>query len=128
MSKQQNKITGNKGEQAAAEYLQQNGYKILARNYRSKWGEIDIIAKHHATSGVRQGVVVFVEVKTKTGDRYGEPWEMVNRWKVEQVVRMGETWCREYRWEGVVRVDVVGVWMDSSGEVVKIEQWENVTG
>ena len=126
MGKQQNKATGSKGEQAAAEYLQKRGYTIVARNWGNKWGEVDIIAKlNHYTN---KPLIIFVEVKTKTGDRWGEPWEMVNKWKVEQVMRMGELWCREYGWEGSVRLDVVGVWMDEFGEVAKIEQWENVTG
>ena len=45
MGKQQNKATGNEGERLAAESLQIKGYEILQRNYRSKWGEIDIVAK-----------------------------------------------------------------------------------
>ena len=126
MGKQQNKVTGNRGETLAAEYLARKGYKILARNYRSKWGEVDVIAKLKAQNSKlkTEEIVVFVEVKTKTGDRYGEPWEMVNRWKVEQVMRMGELWCREYGWTGRVRVDVVGVWLES--ELPRIEHWESV--
>lgn len=116
MGKQQNKTTGNAGETQAAEYLAQKGYQILQRNYRSKWGEVDIVAKVKST-------VVFVEVKTKTSNAYGEPWEMVNHWKIEQVKRMGEAWCREFGWDGPVRIDVVGVWM---GEAPKIEHWESV--
>lgn len=115
MSKLANKLTGRRGEEMAAEYLVRKGYKILNRNYRSKWGEIDLIARTGA-------VVVFVEVKTKTTGDYGEPWEMVNRWKVEQVKRMGEAWCREYRFEGAVRLDVVGVWLSEG----RIEHWESV--
>ncbi len=118
MGKQGNKITGNRGETLAAEHLMMKGYKILGRNYSSKWGEVDIIARIKDT-------VVFVEVKTKTTDKYGEPWEMVNTWKIEQVKKMGEVWCREYGWEGRVRVDVVGVYLD--GESPRIEHWESVT-
>ncbi len=126
MGKQGNKITGNKGERKAAEYLQQKGYEILTRNYRSKWGEVDIIAKISEQMHERTGepIIVFVEVKTKTTGSYGEPWEMVNKWKVEQVKRMGEAWCREFGWDGRVRVDVVGVWL--SGDEPKIEHWESV--
>lgn len=113
-----NKVTGNKGERLAAEHLMMKGYEILGRNYRSKWGEIDIIAKIN-------NIVVFVEVKTKTTDKYGEPWEMVNAWKIEQVKKMGEVWQREYGWEGRVRVDVVGVYLNS--ETPRIEHWESVT-
>lgn len=126
MGKRQNKETGNRGERLAGEYLQQKGYKILTRNYRSKWGEVDIVAKTSQQElGTRsEEVVVFVEVKTKSSDRYGEPWEMVNHWKIEQVKRMGEVWSREYGWEGRVRVDVVGVWL--SGQEPRIEHWESV--
>jgi putative endonuclease len=117
MGKQQNKETGNKGETLAAEHLQIKGYEILARNYRSKWGEVDIVAKIH-------NIVVFVEVKTKTTDKFGEPWEMINAWKVEQVKKMGEVWCREYGWEGRVRMDVVGVYLNE--DPPRIEHWESV--
>ncbi len=117
MGKQDNKITGNRGEKMAAEYLQQKGYKIIGRNYRTKWGEIDIIAEIGNT-------VAFVEVKTKTTDKYGEPWEMVNRWKSEQVKRMGELWVREYGWEGNVRLDVIGVWLNDAEP--RIVHWESV--
>lgn len=118
MGKQENKTTGNKGEKLAREYLQIKGYKILGKNYRSKWGEIDIIAKD-------KEVVVFVEVKTKTDNRYGEPWEMVNQWKIEQVKRMGEVWCRDYGWEGTVRMDVIGI-IIREDEEPKIDHYENV--
>jgi putative endonuclease len=126
MSKQQNKVTGNRGETLAAEYLQIKGYEILNRNYRSKWGEVDIIASINAQMHERKNekIVVFVEVKTKTTDKYGEPWEMVNAWKVEQVKKMGEVWCREYGWEGRVRMDVVGVYLNE--EEPRIEHWESV--
>jgi len=136
MSKQQNKITGNKGESLAAEYLQRKGYRVLERNYRSKWGEVDIICKYQTPIYTQpeymrvqanlqtEEIVVFVEVKTKTTDKYGEPWEMISHWKIEQVKRMGEVWCREYAWEGRVRVDVVGVWL--TGDEPKIQHWENV--
>ena len=128
MGKQENKVTGNKGETLAAEYLQIKGYKILGRNYRSKWGEVDIIIKGKVKSekgeGFGQDIVVFVEVKTKTTDKYGEPWEMVNTWKVEQVKKMGEMWCREYGWGGRVRMDVVGVYLNEAEP--RIEHWESV--
>ena len=125
MGKQGNKIVGNKGETLAAEHLMMKGYEILGRNYRSKWGEVDIIAKlNHSNIKPFDAVVVFVEVKTKTTDKYGEPWEMVNAWKIEQVKKMGEVWCREFGWEGRVRVDVIGVYLGS--DEPRIEHWESV--
>ena len=126
MTKQQNKVVGNRGESLAAGYLEKKGYKILNRNYRSKWGEVDIICKAKIQNNKLQTeeVVVFVEVKTTTTDQDGEPWEMVNGWKIGQVKRMGEVWCGEYGWEGRVRMDVVGVYLNEA--VPRIEHWESV--
>ena len=117
--KQDNKVTGFKGESAAADYLRKKGYKILERNFYTKFGEIDIVCQ-------KKDVVIFVEVKTKTSDEFGEPWEMVNKHKIEQVKMMGEVWNLKNNWQGQCRVDVVGVWL-REGEVDKIEHWENVS-
>lgn len=125
--KQQNKITGNKGERVAAEYLRQKGYEILEQNYRNKWGEVDIICRQKLDTGSQKiEYRVFVEVKTKTEDIYGEPWEMINHHKLKQVENMGYLWCQEYGWEGLCRIDVVGVWLDSTGEIAELKHWENV--
>jgi putative endonuclease len=59
-----NKIIGNFGENIACKYLLNKGYRIIARNYQARYREIDIVA-------VYGNVLVFVEVKTRTGDRYG---------------------------------------------------------
>ena len=65
MQNQQQKF-GEKGESLAARFLKKNGYKILEQNYRTKLGEIDIIATERKT-------IVFVEVKTRKSTRYGSP-------------------------------------------------------
>ena len=126
--KTQNRKKGNRGEDAAAELLQQKGYEILDRNYGNKWGEVDIIAKliDQRSKLGKQEYRVFVEVKTKTEDLYGEPWEMINKHKLSQVQNMGHLWCEEKGWKGLCRIDVVGVWLDAMGEVVRVEHWENV--
>ena len=101
---------GRIGESRAQEMLIKRGMKIIDRNWRSRYGEVDIIAKDG-------DVVVFVEVKTKSSGKFGEPWEMVGAWKREQVKRMGEMWCQEYEWEGSVRMDVIGLIIDPKGNV-----------
>gem|GEM_PF-617732 len=128
--KQQNRRTGDRGETAACEMLEGKGYEILERNYRKKWGEVDIICTFSnpkfANSQIEEEYRVFVEVKTKTEDLYGEPWEMINLHKLKQVRNMGGLWCEENGWEGLCRIDVVGVWMNEQKEIVRIEHWENV--
>lgn len=121
--KQNNRKTGNKGEEVAAEYLTKKGYEILARNYREKYGEIDIVARCKVKG---ESYIVFVEVKTKTEGEYGEPWEMINKHKLKQITNMGHLWCIQNHYHGLVRIDVVGVWLDMKGEVERLEHWENV--
>ncbi len=123
--KQDNKIIGRIGEKAAGEYLKKKGYEILESNFYTKFGEIDIIAmeKRSAQGGP---ITVFVEVKTKSGDEFGEPWEMVNQRKLQQVKNMAIVYLtKNGLGEVACRIDVVGVWL-KDGEVDKVEHWEDV--
>lgn len=70
---------GDLGENAAADYLQEAGYELLARKYRLKIGEIDIIAKINET-------IVFVEVKTRSSNQYGFPAEAVTYRKQQKII------------------------------------------
>lgn len=72
------KQIGDFGEKAAEEYLEEMDYEILERNYRLKFGEIDIIAE-------KGGCIVFVEVKTRKNNFFGEPSEYVDRKKQSRV-------------------------------------------
>jgi len=118
--KQDNWVKGLTGQRAAVKLLQDKDYKILETNFRSRFGEIDVVAE-------KDDIVVFVEVKTKTGDAFGEPWEMVNQHKLKQVRMMGEAFLtKNGLTDRLCRIDVVGVWLNRDGEVVKIEQWDNV--
>ncbi len=74
-----NKDKGILGENIAAKYLENIGYKILERNWRySKFGEIDIIA-------LDQNTIVFVEVKTRRGLGFGHPFEAIDSKKINQI-------------------------------------------
>ena len=80
---------GTAGEDLACAELERLGYRIIERNYRSRFGEIDIVAGD-------AGTVVFVEVKTKTSGDFGDPVEEVTPQKQRQIVSMGEyyaTYC-----------------------------------
>jgi putative endonuclease len=118
--KKWNLARGRLGERAAVKLLKKKGYKILEKNFRTRFGEIDIIAK-------KRERVIFVEVKTKTGEGFGEPWEMVNKRKLKQIIRMAETYLtKKDLGEAACRVDVVGVWLDQADRLMKIEHWENL--
>jgi len=102
MSKQ-NLYLGKTGEEAAVSFLKDNGYKILARNYKTKIGEIDIVAKDKDT-------FAFIEVKTRHSDRFGEPFESVVKSKQRQISKAALVFLKENNLlEKKARFDVVSI-------------------
>lgn len=81
---------GKKAEDAAAKYLQQQGYKILCRNYRWQKAEIDIIA-------IAENTLVIVEVKARADNRVIEPHEAVNRKKIKLLVSAADHFLEEFQ-------------------------------
>lgn len=96
---------GALGEQLAVEHLTSLGLDVLDRNWRCRYGELDVIAADASTR-----TVVFVEVKTRTTDRFGGVQEAVTPDKVRRLRRLAGLWLagQDGRWAGV-RIDVVGV-------------------
>jgi len=86
-SKQLNKIKGRIGEEQATKFLQEIGYKIIKRNFKTKIGEIDIIAKDFDR-------IVFVEVKKKETSRFGMPREMVTIKKQNTIKKVAELYLK----------------------------------
>lgn len=116
--KQFNRKTGVKGEDMATEYLRKKGFAILERNFRNKFGEIDIIAKN-------KDVLVFVEVKTKIGVSFGSPEEMINPGKLHRIRNMAMLYMNGQ--SVPCRIDVVAIVLDDFDEVVRLTHYENVT-
>jgi putative endonuclease len=96
---------GALGEQLAVEHLVGLGLEILARNWRCRYGELDIVAADKATR-----TAVFVEVKTRTGDAFGGVAQAVGPQKVRRLRRLTSLWLAEQdtRW-ATIRLDVIGV-------------------
>ncbi len=84
----QNKSKGVFGEDLASEFLSKNGYVVIKRNFRSKFGEIDIIA-------TKNNSLVFVEVKTRSSNRFGSPIEAVTQKKIENIQKTAEYFCSQ---------------------------------
>jgi len=95
---------GALGEQVAVDHLRALGLRILIRNWRCRYGELDVIA----AEGDR--TVVFVEVKTRTGDGFGGIAEAVTPQKVRRIRRLAGVWLagQETGW-AQIRIDVIGV-------------------
>ena len=122
MSKAQNRNIGEMGERIAEEFLKKKGYQIIERNWRSKFGEIDLICQ-------KDKALVFVEVKTKRGEGWGSPEEMEDRRKLEKVRRMGEVYMANHTSEQarfMARVDVVAIVLNYDRSVARIDHYENV--
>jgi putative endonuclease len=96
------KRLGKKGEDIAADYLTGKGYKILHRNYRTPLGEADMIMSDN-------DVLAFVEVKARTGNAYGEPFEAVDFRKREKIKKIALYYLKVHRVEHQVRFDVVSI-------------------
>lgn len=79
---------GKAGEDKAADYLAAHGYKILKRNYKTRLGEIDIIARDKET-------ICFVEVKSRTTERFGLPQEAISKSKQKQIAKAALMFLKE---------------------------------
>jgi putative endonuclease len=112
---------GALGERLAAEHLVRRGFEILERNYRTRWGELDIIAFDGRA-------LTFCEVKSRRiGEATGTPLEAIHRRKRERVRRMAGSWMRERPdrpFAPVIRCDAIGVTFDRAGRLLSIEHLE----
>lgn len=109
------KLLGDRGEQAAARYLRQHGYRILQRGYRNPFGEVDLIALFERR-------IIFIEVKTRSSDRTGQPGEAVDLRKQRKLTRLAMHWLRTHnRLEQAARFDVISIfWRDDGPQIQHI--------
>ncbi|MEW6163210.1 MAG: YraN family protein [Nitrospirota bacterium] len=103
------KTLGGRGESLAVKFLKGKGYKIIARNYKTPIGEIDIVAKDGNT-------VVFVEVKTRADDSFGYPFEAVNKKKRQKLRNLALLYLKRQGKESPVRFDVLSIFYRDSGK------------
>jgi putative endonuclease len=105
-------ITGRSGEEAARSYLRQNGHEILETNWRFKKYEVDIISKSGST-------IVFVEVKTRKSDTFGEPELFVDRKKQNFLVAAAHQYITQNNIDLESRFDIVAVLQQNNSQTVK---------
>lgn len=114
--------TGVLGEDAAVIFLKNQGFRIIDRNFQKRYGEIDIVAKDKNT-------LVFVEVKTRIGDRFGLPEDAVNKRKVRSLIQSAEYYrLKKKKYDDDIRIDAVAVTLDESNQVIEIKHYKNITG
>ncbi|MDO4461051.1 MAG: YraN family protein [Bacteroidia bacterium] len=97
-------VLGQLGEQFAIQYLQRKGYTIIEVDWRFEHKDIDIVAFDNDDN-----VLVFVEVKTRTSDAFGEPHEAVSRAKMQNLIRCANIFIRQKHYNGNARFDVISL-------------------
>lgn len=113
--------TAVKGEELATNYLKKKGYKIVERNFRKGYGEIDIIA-------IKDNVLVFVEVKTKTSNYKGTPLEQIHYYKLQHLIKTAQFYkTLNPKYPEQMRIDAVSVLLTDANNP-QIEHVENISG
>ena len=94
---------GIKGEETALRFLKKEGYRIITQNYRSRFGEIDIIAEE-------DGCLVFIEVKSRSNKAFGGPFDSINSTKKRHMIQSAISYMKTNECFGrKIRFDVVGI-------------------
>jgi putative endonuclease len=128
MVKTKKQEIGELGENIACEYLERKGFDIIGRNYRKKWGEIDIVAE-------KDGILHFIEVKSvsvqtlenviRETEKY-QPEDNVHPWKLKRLHRAIQTYLLEKNLENEWQLDVMAVFLDMKTRKAKVRITENV--
>ncbi len=109
--------TGRLGEELTAYYLERSGYKILRRNFRVRGGEIDIIA-------AKDGIIAFVEVKTRSEDALATGCEAVGKRKRSLIIRASQAYSLKYPHKLQPRFDVSEVTV-RDGRIIRFRYFDN---
>lgn len=106
---------GKQGENAAVQYFLRNGYEIVERNWRCERYEIDIIAQNDE-------YIVFVEVKTRSSNQWGNPEDAVSKGKIKRIVDAADFYLREYDIDLPARFDIISaIWTGQGFDIEHID-------
>lgn len=125
MSGDGRKSLGQRGEELAARHLAQTGLTVVARNWRCREGELDIVAQERAPDWTQGGMpatwLVAVEVRLRRGQRYGTARDAITPRKQAQLQRVAAVYIQEAGWQGPWRIDAVAIQLDGRGKLQEIE-------
>lgn len=114
-----------KGEELAVEFLRKKGYKIIDRNFRRGYGEIDIVAIENLG---KEKTLIFVEVKTRSSTKFGSPLEAIPFWKIKSLVRTAQFYKLIHsNLPDSLRIDAVAVTLSKNNSVENIEHVKNIS-
>lgn len=120
------KHEGQIGENLAVLYLQKQGYLIIERNFRTRNGELDIVAIDRSE---KPGVLSFIEVKARKSTRYGTPLDAIGFYKLQALIRTAEFYKATHKdLPENMRIDAVTVVLNNDNTVKEIGLVKNITG
>ena len=109
--------TGKFGETIAINYLEKNGYKILERNFRTKFGEVDIIAE-------KGNFIIFIEVKFRKNPKFGKAEESINPYKLKKIYNTSQFYLQNYyKKNKQPRIDVIAI---NCFDKLEINHYKNI--
>jgi putative endonuclease len=121
MTQKSNIILGKFGEKIASEYLQKKGFKIISTNFKKKHGDIDIVAYDHET-------LVFIEVKTRSNDEYGQPEDTINTYKIKRLIQSANYYCLTNNIRNKsLRIDIISIKVPENIKKITIKHFQNIT-
>lgn len=98
----ENAARGSEGETIALAYLEEKGYRLVVRNYRTLFGEIDLIV-------CKDDIMAFTEVKTRSNDSFGQPFEAVTWRKQEKMKKSALLYLKDNPSDYVIRFDIISI-------------------
>lgn len=119
-------IQGQRGEDIAVDLLRKKGYKILQKNFKIRYGEIDIIAIDQSDS---EKTLVFIEVKTRRSTQFGNPLDAITPWKLRSVIKTAQYYKLTHRnLPDKLRIDAVSVKLHDDDSIADVELVKNISG
>ncbi|MBI2121207.1 MAG: YraN family protein [Candidatus Wildermuthbacteria bacterium] len=107
---------GRRGEEIARIFLEERGYRIVKQNDKNRFGEIDIIA-------LKNGVLVFVEVRTKSNEQFGTPEDTITRKKRSTLRKNALSYTARVRWKGPCSIDAVCIVLGEDGLASRVTHY-----
>ena len=118
--KRTRQCTGKFGEKIAERFLVSRGFSILNRNFRAPFGEIDLVAE-------RDGCIVFLEVKTRTSERFGSPLSSITETKQKHILKNCRYYLKRYDLcDGPCRIDAIAIKLDARGKLQSLRHVRNI--
>lgn len=111
---------GAHGEALAARFLVEQGYQILQRNFRTRYGEVDIIAKSP------DNLIVFCEVKTRRGHGFGYPELAVTKTKHQHLIRAAQSYLEQHQLKNFWRIDIVSIEFIHGNEEPEVRWFKDI--